>query len=154
MTSARPSDHRAALRSATRQDYERVTALLRGAGLPLAGVTRSLTGFEVAERHGQLLGAVALEQYGDDGLLRSAVVDPSARGDGIGAALMNRILDVARERRLRAVYLLTTTAEEWFPRFGFTRVDRAEVPEAVKASLEFREACPESAIVMRRPFPG
>lgn len=154
MTDAQSSDHRVTLRPANEQDYERVTALLRAAELPLAGVTPSLTGFEVAERQGRLLGAVALERYGEDGLLRSAVVDSPARGGGIGAALVACILDTARERRLRAVYLLTTTAEDWFPRFGFDRIDRADVPDTIRASLEFREACPESAIVMRRDIPG
>ncbi len=138
------------LRPATERDYDRVTSLLGAAGLPLAGVPRDLAGFEVAERAGRLVGAVALERYGEDGLLRSAVVDPAERGGGIGAALIERILDVAREHRLRAVYLLTTTAEQWFPRFGFGRVERADVPGAVQASLEFREACPASAVVMMR----
>jgi amino-acid N-acetyltransferase len=138
------------LRPASESDYDRVTSLLGAAGLPLAGVPRDLAGFEVAERDGRLVGAIALERYGNEGLLRSAVVDPGERGGGIGAALVDRMLDVARERRLRAVYLLTTTAEQWFPRFGFGRVERADVPDAVRASLEFREACPASAVAMRR----
>jgi amino-acid N-acetyltransferase len=138
------------LRPASESDYDRVASLLGAAGLPLAGVPRDLAGFEVAERDGRLVGAIALERYGDEGLLRSAVVDPAERGGGIGAALVDRMLDVARERRLRAIYLLTTTAEQWFPRFGFGRVERADVPDAVRASLEFREACPASAVVMRR----
>jgi len=139
------------LRPAAECDYDRVTSLLGAAGLPLAGVPRDLAGFEVAERGGRLVGAIALERYGEDGLLRSAVVDSDERGGGVGAALVERILNVARDRRLQAVYLLTTTAEHWFPRFGFGRVERTDVPHAVRESLEFREACPASAVVMRRP---
>ena len=45
---------------------------------------------------------------------------------------------------------LTTTAERFFPRFGFERITRDDVPASVQASIEFREACPASATVMRR----
>ncbi len=138
------------VRSATSADYGAVLALLETAGLPVAGVPSTLTGFYVAEDQRGIVGAVGLELHGEDGLLRSAVVDPATRGTGIGVALVERILDHARERRVRAVYLLTTTAERYFPRFGFDRVAREDVPAGVKASVEFREACPTSAVAMLR----
>ena len=77
------------------------------------------------------------------------MVRPGDQGTGIGAALVRAVLDRARNDEVWEVYLLTTTAERWFPRFGFTPVARTEVPEAVRASVEFREACPASATVMR-----
>jgi amino-acid N-acetyltransferase len=48
------------------------------------------------------------------------------------------------------VFLLTTTAERFFPRFGFEEIARDEVPASVQASVEFQSACPASAIVMRK----
>lgn len=51
-----------------------------------------------------------------------------------------------------AVYLLTTSAESYFPKFGFVRVTREHVPASVKESIEFRSACPASAIVMWKPL--
>jgi amino-acid N-acetyltransferase len=138
-----------AVRPATQSDYETVVGLLQAANLPLAGVPRALAGFYVAEDRGRILGTVGLELYGTDGLLRSAVVDPAARGTGLGHALVGRLLGDARERGIGAVYLLTTTAEGWFPRFGFSRIERDDVPDQVRASVEFREACPASAVVMR-----
>jgi amino-acid N-acetyltransferase len=48
------------------------------------------------------------------------------------------------------VFLLTTTAERFFPKFGFEQIARDEVPASVKASVEFRSACCASAIVMRK----
>ena len=139
------------VRPADERDYQAVAELLRAAGLPLAGVHPALTGFYVAEERGRVLGAVGLEVHGEDGLLRSAVVDPTARGTGLGLTLVDRILRHAHERGLGAVYLLTTTAESYFPRFGFSRIAREAVPDPVKASVEFREACPASAVAMRRP---
>lgn len=48
------------------------------------------------------------------------------------------------------MYLLTTTAENYFPAFGFRPVDRSAVPTELMASPEFQGACPASAIVMRK----
>lgn len=138
-----------AVRAASGEDHGAVVGLLDAAGLPLAGLTPALTDFFVAEQDGRVVGAVGLERYGPDALLRSAVVDPTARGSGIGVALVERLLEHARERSILAIYLLTTSAEHYFPRFGFHRIGREAVPEAVKASVEFREACPASAAVMR-----
>ena len=58
-------------------------------------------------------------------------------------------LDLARSLGADAAYLLTTTAGDFFPRFGFAPVERADVPDDVKQSIEFRSACPSSALAMR-----
>ena len=137
------------VRSATVADYPAVIALLEAAGLPTAGVPRTLGDFLVADAGDGLAGAVGLERYGSGALLRSAVVRPGDQGTGIGAALVRALLDRARDGGLREIYLLTTTAERWFPRFGFAPIEREQVPDAVRASVEFREACPASAVVMR-----
>jgi len=51
---------------------------------------------------------------------------------------------------MRALYLLTTTAEEYFPSFGFEKVERSSVPAELNDSAELKGACPASATVMRR----
>jgi N-acetylglutamate synthase-like GNAT family acetyltransferase len=137
------------VRPATEADYPAVIALLEAAGLPTAGVPRTLGDFLVADAGDGLAGAIGLERYGSGALLRSAVVRPGDQGTGIGAALVRALLDRARDAGLREVYLLTTTAERWFPRFGFAPIEREQVPDPVRASVEFREACPASAAVMR-----
>ena len=134
---------------ATDGDYPAVIALLEAGGLPTAGVPRTLVDFLVADTGDGLAGAIGLERYGSGALLRSAVVRPGDQGTGIGAALVRAVFDRARDGGLREIYLLTTTAERWFPRFGFTPIERDQVPEALRASVEFREACPASAAVMR-----
>ena len=50
----------------------------------------------------------------------------------------------------KALYLLTTTAESYFPSFGFAPTSREAVPEDVRATAEFQGACPASAAVMVR----
>jgi amino-acid N-acetyltransferase len=81
-------------------------------------------------------------------LLRSVAVDEQGRGTG--RALVDAAIRFARDRGIRTMYLLTTTAEEYFLTCGFERVTRADVPVGVQSSLEFTSACPASAIVMRR----
>jgi amino-acid N-acetyltransferase len=77
-------------------------------------------------------------------------VDEDHRGTGLGNRLTAAAIEDARRRALPALYLLTTTAERFFPRFGFERISRDDVPASVQASIEFREACPASALVMRK----
>jgi amino-acid N-acetyltransferase len=150
VTATRKDRNGITIRSATAGDWPGVVMLLRAGGLPEAGLSPKLDGFVVAEADGRLVGAVGLETYGLNALLRSAVIDPASRGIGIGAALLETVLRQADEQGLQAVYLLTTTAESWFPRFGFVRITREDVPEAVRGSVEFSEVCPASAAVMRR----
>lgn len=138
------------LRAALPGDFAGVTALLSANALPLDGVPSSLDDFLVAEQDGAIVGAIGLERYGGDALLRSAAVAAPVRGTGLGSRLVDAILDYAAQRHIHVLWLLTTTAEDWFPRFGFSVVSRREVPASVQGSREFKGACPDSAIVMRR----
>jgi arsenite methyltransferase len=138
------------LRSAQSGDLPKVLDLLTRSGLPSAGVADALPHFVTAESAGQLVGVVGLELYGSSALLRSAAVEEGWRGTGVGRTLIERALDLAREQGIEDVFLLTTTAEHYFPRFGFACVSRDSVADAVKASVEFKEACPASATVMRK----
>ncbi|MDX1566516.1 MAG: arsenic resistance N-acetyltransferase ArsN2 [Longimicrobiales bacterium] len=138
------------LRPAMESDLPAVLTLLADSGLPSAGVEESFGSFVVAETEGRLVGVAGLEIHGPDGVLRSVAVMPAYQGAGLGGRLTERSLDAARERGLRRVYLLTTTAEEFFPRFGFRRIDRSDASPDVQESVEFREACPTSAVAMVR----
>lgn len=138
------------IRNATMQDLPAVEKLLTTNDLPLDGVRENFGGFLVAEDGSTIVGAIGLEKFESVALLRSAVVSPDQRGTGVGRQLVERILARAEEEGLDDVYLLTTTAEEYFPRFGFSRGTREAVPDAVKASAEFRGACPDTAVVMER----
>jgi N-acetylglutamate synthase-like GNAT family acetyltransferase len=140
----------ATLRPARREDLPAIERLLADAGLPLDGVAATLPHAVVAEHDGALVGVAGVEPCERDGLLRSVAVRPEWRARGLGRRLVERAIADAERRDVRALYLLTTTAETYFPRFGFAPVARAEVPAAVRATSEFREACPASATVMCR----
>jgi amino-acid N-acetyltransferase len=139
------------IRTAAADDLAPVQALLRAAQLPVDGLHEQFgSGYAVAECDGALVGAEGVERYGDAGLLRSAVVHPDWRGRGVGDALTRNRLAWAEREGLRELWLLTTTAADYFPRFGFERASRDDAPLALLRSREFAEACPSSAVAMRR----
>ncbi len=138
------------IRNATKADLSAVESMLSTSDLPIDGVRENFSTFVVAEERGTVAGAIGIEKFGSFGLLRSAVVSSENRGNGIGTRLVEQILERAEEEGIEELYLLTTTADKYFPRFGFTLTTRAAVPPAVKASAEFQGACPDTAIVMTR----
>ena len=113
-------------------------------------VREALPTFVVAQAGDDIVGVAGLEVCCDNALLRSVAVAPDWRSRGLGRQLVTRVIAEAEARGVRALYLLTTTAEQYFPSFGFARITRDEVPEDVRATSEFRGACPASATVMAR----
>jgi amino-acid N-acetyltransferase len=138
-----------AIRPATAADTGDIRQMLRQHGLPLEGLEPHLESALVAADGSKVVGCAALEMYDRAALLRSVAVESGRKGEGIGRALTAAALAMARTRGASRVYLLTTTAEGFFPRFGFERVDRDQVPDDVRRSVEFVSACPASAAVMR-----
>ena len=131
-------------------DMPAILALLAQAGLPPDGLADHLPWTLVARTAGRVIGSVALEIYGPAALLRSVAVAADQRGMGLGGQLTAAALDVARAAGVHDVYLLTTTAAGFFPRFGFQPVARAAVAPAIHQSVEWASACPASAQVLVR----
>lgn len=125
-----------------------VLALLERCDLPREGLADHVATLLVAREEGAIVGSAALEIYGRYALLRSVAVDAPVRGHGLGQRLTAAALDLARQRGLATVYLLTETAGQFFPRFGFRLIPRASVAPAVQQSPEFATLCPVSALAM------
>lgn len=143
------------MRPATAADRDAIERLLVESDLTTHALPDWIDRFWVAEQDGRIAGVAGIELYADGCLLRSVAVRPELRGTGLGRALVERALDSARESGARQAYLLTLTAERWFPRLGFREIARDEVPASMRESGEFKEACPASAIVMTKPLgPG
>jgi len=152
------SEHTAfSVRHATASDRAAVEALLNSAALPLAGVAEMFeedaSQFVVASADSdptQLVAAAAIEVRDEVAMLRSVVVRNDMRGHGFGERMVSRAIDEANVRGLHALYLLTTTAASFFPRFGFAIVDRATIPTSITSTVEFQSACPASATAMAK----
>lgn len=137
-----------AFRSAEPEDWREIKSLLQEADLPLLGAEEHLEDFVLAHRAKETLGCGGWERYGEFALLRSVVVKAPERGKGVGLALLQHLLWKAQREHITHLYLLTTTAPEFFHRLGFRAITRQDVPCTVQTSVEFQEACPQSAIVM------
>lgn len=144
----------ATIRPARPGDFPALRALLEDAHLPTEGVEADHVRFWVAEEEGRIAGVIGLEVYGDAGLLRSAAVTPAVQGTGVGTFLVRHLLAQATDLGIGTIYLLTETAESWFPRFGFRVVSREEVNARVRKSPEFRGVCPDTAVAMVADIQG
>jgi amino-acid N-acetyltransferase len=141
---------RMVIQAAEASDLPAVRRLLETQHLPLDGIDEHVSTMVVAKEGSEVVGAAAVELYADGALLRSVVVDPMVQGQGLGHRLSDAALRIARERGTHTAFLLTTTAERFFPKLGFEQIVRDDVPASVQASIEFQSACPASAVVMRK----
>jgi amino-acid N-acetyltransferase len=137
------------IRTATKSDIPAIDSLLLASQLPAGGAKESVANFFVAEDKGKLVGVGGLENCGGNvGLLRSFAVLPEYRNQGIAKQLYEQVIAHARQSGISNLYLLTTTAQDYFARFGFAAIARSKAPEAIRNTQQFRELCPDSAVLM------
>ena len=123
--------------------------LLVAANLPTSDLTdEQLASFFYCGPATAPSALIGLEIYGADALLRSLVVDPTLRSAGLGSALVAHVEAHAAKHDVGTLYLLTTTAEDFFARRGYHRIDRTVAPETIRSTREFAGLCPASSTFM------
>ena len=127
---------------------ESIVALLSSENLPISDLPETPENFLVAIQDKEILGTAGLEIYGEYGLLRSLAVQSRHRGKGIARNLIQQLEILAPSKGVKAIYLLTETAPDYFGKKGYKKITRSDLPPAVQQSSEFSYACPQSAIVM------
>lgn len=128
--------------------FEAFRSLLKSSSLPADDLDYKrdlLVGYYEGD---VLVGTGALEVHGNYALLRSLSVKMGIRGRSVGTTITQFLLDEAKKKKLKGIYLLTETARDFFTKKGFNQVERESVPEEVKSSSEFSHVCPTSAAVM------
>jgi len=138
------------IKAATRSDFESVSTLLSQQKLPVEDITEDLSHFFVVKQDDMPVAVIGMEHHGEIGLLRSMATDPAYRNHGFASSLVNSILNHGRTLGLKEMYLLTETAETYFAKRGFRKINREEAPAAIKQSAEFTHLCPSSAVVMKK----
>ncbi|KLO29481.1 amino-acid N-acetyltransferase [Mycobacterium haemophilum] len=84
----------------------------------------------------KIVGCGALHVlWSDLGEIRTVAVDPAMTGHGVGRAIVNRLLEVARELQLERLFVLTFETE-FFSQHGFTEIEGTPVTAEV-----FEEMC-------------
>jgi amino-acid N-acetyltransferase len=126
------------LRRARPDDVPRMIALIAGADLPPLFVEEFLGGFVAVEQDGEVAGCGGLEVYEDCGVIRSVVVDESARGFGLGRRLAEMLMDDARARGITDIYLFTADAWDFWWRLGFEDVTYEDWNEPARACWQYQ----------------
>jgi amino-acid N-acetyltransferase len=132
-------------------DIDAVLSLLAECRLPDQDLTEAkMETFLLLKDGGLLIGSIGIEAFGKAALLRSLAVQEGQRGIGLGKALLAACESLATERGVGELYLLTTTAEEFFAAHGYQRIERGAAPPAIQNTGEFQTICPSSAACMRK----
>ncbi|MBL0744409.1 arsenic resistance N-acetyltransferase ArsN2 [Chryseolinea lacunae] len=129
--------------------FEHFRTLLRSSNLPADDLDYKRDMLVGYIEDNAMVGTGGLEVYGDYALLRSLSVKFGIRGKALGTTITEHLIAQARERKLKAIYLLTENAHGFFSRKGFSPVKREDVPQELNASSEFSHVCPTSAVVMQ-----
>jgi amino-acid N-acetyltransferase len=126
-----------------------ILALLEAEGLPASDLTEGhLQHFFFTGTDGAPSALVGLEIFGEGAWLRSLVVSAIARTQGLGSAPVEHAEEYAAARQVRALYLLTATAEAFFTHRGYKRIDRVQAPSSIQSTREFASLCPASSAFM------
>ncbi len=134
------------VRKASLKDLPAILCLLEANGLSVQGVETNLKNFVAAKEGGKTLGSAGLEIYGKVGLLRSVAVTKEKKGKGLGKAMTEEVISLAKKRKLEKLFLLTTTAAGYFKKFGFKEIERSEADRSILKAAQ--SCCPPTAVVM------
>lgn len=114
-------------------------------------IRASIHTWVVAEVNGDIVGIGSLLEMSPVlAEVRSLAVLPAFRSYGIGAKIVQELIEQARRRGFPTVFALTR-AVHFFQRIGFTITERERFPEKVWtdcAVCPLRHACDETAVVM------
>ncbi len=136
------------MQKAKKTDIPEIKKLLKENDLPIEDLANRIE-FYIEKERNQIIVAGGLEPFGNVVILRSVAVSENYKGKGLGAKMTRHLLDASKEQGFSTVFLLTMTAENYFPKFGFIEVDRESAPKEIKSSSEFTTVCPDSAVLMK-----
>ncbi|TOF94399.1 argininosuccinate lyase [Vibrio parahaemolyticus] len=112
-------------------------------------LVREIGSFAVAEHHGEVTGCASLYVY-DSGLaeIRSLGIEAGWQGQGQGSAIVNYLVDKARQMAIKKVFVLTRTPE-FFMKQSFLPTSKSLLPEKVLKDCDQcprQHACDEVAL--------
>ncbi len=131
-------------------DRTAVIELLQSQNLPTQDLPARIENFILAKENGKVTGSVGLEIYGKYALLRSLAVATAHQGNGLGKTLYKAALELAQNKKVQELYLITTTAAPFFKKAGFMQIKRTDAPASIAATAQFTTICASTGIVMSK----
>ncbi|MDF4583087.1 argininosuccinate lyase [Vibrio parahaemolyticus] len=110
-------------------------------------LVRDIGSFAVAEHHGEVTGCASLYVY-DSGLAEIRSLGIEAGWQGQGSAIVNYLVDKARQMAIKKVFVLTRTPE-FFMKQSFLPTSKSLLPEKVLKDCDQcprQHACDEVAL--------
>ena len=138
------------IRTAKPSDFAALEGLLKSAGLPTEDLNPALPNFLLAFADEKLVGSAGVEINEKYGLLRSVAVLDEFQNYKIARRLVNDLTKQVRLEGVKELYLITTTADSYFEKQGYERINRESVPAEIAQSQQFSTICPSSAVVMKK----
>lgn len=138
------------IQSAGQKDLAAVIELLSANHLPVSDLVQEDVQILIAYANEELVATIGLEKHGSTGLLRSLAVKETFRNKKLAERMLEVFYSLCQLENITDVYLLTSTAVNYFKDKGFQKVAREMVPAVIKRTREFRSICPASAVVMHR----
>jgi amino-acid N-acetyltransferase len=126
-----------------------VIDLLVKSNLPVEDLDENKNLYAMIEDE-HIVGTGGLEFFGDCALVRSVSIKEEERGRGLGKSINRYLEKIAKENGVHYLYLLTTTAREFFTKEGYETIGREIVPDTIKTTSEFSSVCPSTAVVMKK----
>ncbi len=136
---------------ASQNSFSAAIDLLKKSNLPTEDINPGTQLF-VVEEGDSVIATVAVEYDYDTALLRSLSVSKEKRNSGLGIKLVEFIEDYVQKQGVQTIYLLTTTAKEFFLKRGYQIIDRKTVPDFIKNTSEYSVVCSTSSTVMKKEF--
>lgn len=130
-----------------------IEILLQNSGLPSEDCCYHINHFFGVYANGKLTAVGAIECLQKSGLLRSIAVQTSYQGQGLAGLLVDYLHRYAMKQGIEALYLLTETAQAYFLKLGYAKIDREQLPAEISQTRQCQSLCPATAqaLVYRLP---
>ena len=140
------------IRKATENEYRAIIHLLASNQLPTADIYEKNITLFVGVIENEIVATIGIERYGNEALLRSLCIKEGFKNQKLGEKMLSYLLNFCAAENIKTLYLLTTTAEQYFVRYGFEKITRDETPKTIQNTREFQDICPASAVVMKLKY--
>ncbi|MBF0705233.1 hypothetical protein IQ283_01350 [Alkalihalobacillus hwajinpoensis] len=138
------------VRKATTEDVAAVWDFVKRSGLEVDGLPK-IESFLIAEsEEKELFGVIALETFGNAGLLRALILNSSESTSERLLRFFDQVIQLAKKNQLDELYLTSKEESFFFQVFGFSTIPVENIPIALKTNELFTNHSDQRVIMRKR----